>query len=82
MIFIKSVKFILKLLIFFILTTILYFLTAYLLIFLPTTKEEKKQKRDEEIYILYDTMHSDIVINIKSINSKKLTIHNTLAKNK
>jgi uncharacterized protein (TIGR02117 family) len=83
MIFIKSVKFILELLIFFILTTILYFLTAYLLIFLPTTKEEKKQKRDEEIYILYDTMHSDIVINIKSINSKKLTIQlRSLIKNR
>ena len=74
MIFIKSVKFILKFLLFITFITILYFLTAYLLVFLPTTKEEKEQKRDEEIYILYDTMHSDIVLNIKSINNKKLTI--------
>jgi uncharacterized protein (TIGR02117 family) len=74
MIFIKSVKFILKFLLFITFITILYFLTAYLLVFLPTTKEEKEQKRDEDIYILYDTMHSDILLNIKSLNNKKLTI--------
>ena len=74
MIFIKTVKFILKFLLFITFTTVLYFLTAYLLVFLPSTNEEKKQKKSEDIYILYDTMHSDIVLNIQSINNKKLTL--------
>ena len=73
MIFIKTVKFALKFLLFITFTTIIYFLTAYLLVLLPTTKEEKKQGKSEDIYIIYNTMHSDIVLNIKSINNKKLT---------
>ena len=73
MIFIKTVKFILKFLLFITFTIILYFLTAYLLVFLASTKDEKEQKRGEDIYILYDTMHSDIVLDIKGINNKKFT---------
>jgi len=72
MIFIKSVKFILKFLLFIIFITTLYFLTAYSLTFLLSTKGENKKKKDQTIYILYDSMHSDIVLEIKSINNKKL----------
>ena len=72
MIFIKTIKFILKFLIFLIFTTVTYFLTAYLLTLLAT-KGTKKSKKTETIYILYDTMHSDIVLNTKSITNKKLT---------
>ncbi len=71
MIFIKTVKFILKLLIFFILTTIFYFLIAYLFTFV-LTKQEQKSKESEQIHILYSSMHSDIVLNIKSMHNKKL----------
>ena len=72
MIFTKTFKFVLKLLIFLIFVTTLYFLIAYLLTFL-VSKKEQKSKKTENIYILYDTMHSDIVLDIKSINNKKLT---------
>ena len=52
--------------------TALYFVTAYLLTFLLSTKEEQKKNKEQIIYILYDRMHSDIVLHSKRINNRKL----------
>jgi len=68
MIFIKSIKFILKFLLFITLIIILYFSTAYLLTFLPSKQEENR--RTEDIYILYNTMHSDILLNTRGLNKE------------
>ncbi|SFV64572.1 hypothetical protein MNB_SV-14-1787 [hydrothermal vent metagenome] len=81
MIFIKTVKFILKLLIFLISIVALYFLTAYFLTFFPT-KQDKNSQQTEKIYIRYDDMHSDIVLNIKSINRELKRELNYLIKNR
>jgi len=72
MIFIKMVKFILKFFILFIFITILYFLMAYFLTFLPSQKEQNR-KQTEKIYILYNEMHSDIVLTINGINRELKT---------
>ena len=59
-----------RIFILFTLLIILYFSTAFLLINFQTS--DINSKKDQTIYILYDSMHSDIVLEIKSINNKKL----------
>ncbi|SFV59332.1 hypothetical protein MNB_SV-13-183 [hydrothermal vent metagenome] len=67
MIFIKTVKFILKFVISLISIITFYFLTAYFLTFFPS-KQDKNSQKTEEIYILYNEMHSDIIIKIDTID--------------
>jgi uncharacterized protein (TIGR02117 family) len=71
MIFTKSLQFILRFLFLTTLITILYFLIAHFLTFF-IQKEEDKKGKNKEVYILYNTMHSDIVLAIKSIKNKNL----------
>ena len=72
MIFIKTLKLILKFFILFLLIIVLYFLTAHLLTFVPSKRVETV-KQNQKIYILYDEMHSDILLNIEGINQKLKT---------
>jgi len=80
MIFIKSIKFMLKALLLITLLTALYFSTAYLLVFLPSKPTTKEQNRSEDIYILYNTMHSDILLNTRGLNKELKTELNSLIK--
>ena len=78
MIFIKTIKFILKFLLFITFIIILYFSTAYLLTFLPNKQE--KNIKTEDIYILYNTMHSDILLHTRGLNKELKRKLNSLIK--
>ena len=70
MIFIKIARFTLKLFILSISIIALYLLVAHTLIFLPMQKGEiSTYQKSQKIYILYNEMHSDIVIETDSLNS-------------
>ena len=64
MFLIKIIKSVLKL---FILIISTYFLTSYLFTFFPTKKSKIENQSLKKIFILYNDMHSDIVIDIDSL---------------
>lgn len=68
-IIVKTLKYILKFIILFIILTILYFLIAYIFTIFPKSVE-KSIPKNKKIYILYNKMHSDIVLNIEDINKE------------
>jgi len=67
MILAKSVKYILK---FSTLTITIFISVAYIFSLFPSTQINQTAKKSEEIFILYDEMHTDIILNTKYLNRK------------
>ncbi len=64
----RGIKKILKVLIFLILIPIFYGLVSYLFMLFPSNGSTTNSPKVQKIYILYDSMHSDIVLKLE--NSK------------
>ena len=63
----KTFKYLFYLLVFPLLIVTLYFFIAYVFIFFPKTTS-KQIEQNENIHILYSSIHTDIVFNIRDIN--------------
>lgn len=61
-------------------STLLYIFTAFSLTFFPAHSSNINTNKNETIYILYDEMHSDIVLNLKSTTQPWATLFPTLIK--
>ena len=68
----KLFKYLLHLMLFTILSIFIYFFTAYLFTLFPK-KVNTQEKKEKTIYILYSTIHADIVLNINDINRSFLS---------
>ena len=68
MILIKIVKFIIKFIIYFLILIALYFLTAHIFTLFPSKKYNMNGQVKKEIFILYNKMHSDIILKTNSLN--------------
>ena len=69
MIFLKFIKILFTILLLFLTPIALYISTAFLLSFFPI-QNNYQIKKEKNVYIIYDNVHSDIVFNIKNISDK------------
>ncbi len=62
----RSIKKILRVFLFFILVPLLYGFVSYVLMLFPSKGSQTSSLKDKKFYILYDSMHTDIVLNLKT----------------